>query len=240
MKTDQNNSSFKPKFILFGLITLALYNFLYLFIFGFDGEASFWISYVFANISIIISSVVACSGTNKVRQLTDWIFSLPIIRWCGIYVLAELAVSTLFMILDSLVPWKLTFIIQFLLPVLFMILVLPCFAQRDHIEEVSVETKENVSYIRLMHAKLLALIPRTENEALKKDIEKAADLLRHSDPMSNPSLIAIEQKLSDYVDSLDALVRASNYEAAPPIAKEICLLIAERNQLAIASKLTHH
>ena len=57
--------------------------------------------------------------------------------------------------------------------------------------------------------------------------------------MSNDSLTEIELKLSDYVDKLDAHVRASDFETAAPIAKEICLLISERNQLAIASKLTH-
>ena len=235
-----NTNISKTKFFALGGAAVALYNFLILFMFNFDGEASFWTSLVFANISIILSVVVTYLGIKSVKKMTDWVFSLPIIRWCGIYVVTALVISLIFMLADSYASWKLTFIIQFLLPIFFLILVLPCFAQRAHIEEVNKVTETKVSNLRILHAKLLALVPRCENEAVRKDVEKAADLIRHSDPMSNDSLADIEQKLSNYIDSLDTLVRTGNLEAAAPIAKEVCLLIGERNQLAIATKLTHN
>jgi hypothetical protein len=118
--------------------------------------------------------------------------------------------------------------------------VAPCFTQKNHVAAVREETAVKVSYIRQMNAKLVALLPRSEDAALKKDIEKAADMLRHSDPMSADSLAEIEQKMSAYVDQLDTLVREKNYAEAAPVAKELCLLIEERNQLVIASKLIQH
>ena len=47
------------------------------------------------------------------------------------------------------------------------------------------------------------------------------------------------QRISSYVDSFNALVCSSSYEASVPIDK-IYLLIGERNQLSVDSKLTHH
>jgi hypothetical protein len=154
------------------------------------------------------------------------------------YVIAEIAISTVFMIVSA--SWKIVFIPQFLLAIFFLILVFPCFAQKSHVAEVTRETVVKVSYVRQLNAKLVALIPRAEDSALKKDLEQAADLLRHSDPMSADCLEDIEQKMVATVDQLDTLIRSGNFAAAASPAKEICYLIEERNQLVIASKLTQY
>lgn len=238
MELNYMKNAARRKFLKLAIITVLLYSFLILLVFGFDGGSSFWISFAFANFSIALSYLVSYRSVSSARRLTDWIFSWPIMRWSIIYAIIELIMATVFMIVD--VQWKIVFIPQFLLPILFWILVAPCFTQKNHVAAVREETAVKVSYIRQMNAKLIALIPRSEDAALKKDIEKAADMLRHSDPMSADSLAEIEQKMSAYVDQLDTLVREKNYAEATPIAKELCLLIEERNQLVIASKLVQH
>lgn len=238
MKLDEFKNSKKAKFICLCALSVFLYAFLVLFIFGFKNNASFWISFVFSVLSIVLAYFIAFLGVSSARRLTDWIFSMPIIRWCAIYAAVEIIIATVFMIIN--VPWKVVFLIQFILPILFLVLVVPCFVQKSHVVAVKEETAVKVSYIRSMHAKLVALLPRTEDPAVKKHLEHAVDLLRHSDPMSAKSLVDIERKLSDQVDELDALIRVSKWEEAEPIAKEICLLVEERNQLAIAAKLTQY
>lgn len=231
----------KTKGSIFGFAALALllYECLMFIIFGFDGGLTFWISFAFASLSIILAFAIVGLSISNVKRMTDWIFSWPIVRWGIIYVIIEIILSLVFMILED-TPWRVALVSQLLLTVFLLILVLPCFAQRSHVASVTKETTVKVSYIRLMHAKLLALVPRTENPDVKKDIEKAADMLRHSDPMSADSLREHEKKLSAYVDQLDSMVRDHNYAVAAPLAKEICLLIEERNQLVIASKLIQH
>lgn len=102
------------------------------------------------------------------------------------------------------------------------------------------ETSVKVSYIRQLNAKLIALISRTEDSALKKEMEKATDMLRHSDPMSADSLTEIEEKMSACANQIDSLIREKNYTEAAPLVKEMCLLIEERNQLVIAAKLIQY
>ena len=238
MKLDWFKNSTKGKFMGLSAITVFLYAFLTLVIFGFAGGSSFWISFSFAIISIILAYFVSYLSVNTDRRLTDWIFSLPVMRWCAIYVIVEIIIATVFMILHA--PWKIVFIPQFLLPILFLILVVPCFGQKSHVAEVNRETVVKVSYIRQLNAKLVALIPRIEDSALKKDLEKAVDMLRHSDPMSADTLMELEQKMSDCANKADALIREKNYTEATPLVKEICLLIEERNQLVIAAKLIQH
>ena len=224
----------KSGIALLTVLTMALFAMITLIIAGFDGESNFWISFIFAIISFPLAYFITYLSIKSATKLTDWIFSLPVVRWCVIYVVAALVLSTVFMFFE--LSWKIVFLPQFLLPILFLVIVVPCFAQREHIETVQQETVVKVSYIRQIHAKLTALVPRTEDAAVKKELEKAIDMVRHSDPMSADSLAEIEAKLSAQVDALDTLLRSAQWEAAAPVAKELCLLLAERSQLAIAAK----
>ena len=65
-------------------------------------------------------------------------------------------------------------------------------------------------------------------------------MLRHSDPMSADSLAELEEKIVGSVSALDTLIRASDWNKAALEAKELCLLIGERNQLVIAAKITQY
>ena len=236
-----SNDTMNKKGLVSAVVAAAsavLYSVVMFIIFGFDKGANFWISYVFALVAIILSCTVTYLGFNKARTMTDWIFSIPIMRWCGIYSALAIILSILFALVD--VSWKLVFLVQLALPVLFCVVVFPCFVQKKHMEQVAEQTAAKVSYVRLMHAKLVALLPRVEDAEVKKELDKAVDLLRHSDPMSADSLNDIEQKISSYVDEFDAQVRAAAWEQALPLIKEINMLIHERNQLSIASKMIQY
>ncbi len=238
MKFEVDKQKAKAIFGIFAGITVFLYSFLTFIIFGFDGGSSFWISFAFANVGILLAYFIAYLSVKSAKKLADWVFSFPIIRWCAIYAVVEILTALLFMIIEA--SWQVVFVPQFLLMIFFLVLALPCFLQKSHVEDVKKETAYKVSYIRQMHAKLLVLIPRTEDAELKKTIEKAADMLRHSDPMTADSLIEIEQKLIITINQIDDFVRQGNFQDAMPLAKELCLTIDERNKLAIAAKLTQY
>ena len=238
MKLEQLKNNTKAIFACVTGAIAFLYIFVTLLICGFGGGSSFWISFVFALISIALAGYVSYHSVKAAKKLTDWIFSLPVLRWCLIYVAAEIVLSTVFMIVSA--PWKLVFLLQLLFPILFLILVVPCFFQKSHVAEVNHETRAKVSYIRQMYAKVIALIPRAEDPDVKKELEKAADMLRHSDPMSADSLAELEEKIVGSVSALDTLIRASDWNKAALEAKELCLLIGERNQLVIAAKITQY
>lgn len=225
------------KFAILCTLSIFVYALVTLIIFGFDGKSPFWISFAFGIASISVAYVVSFLSL-KDAEMKDWIFSLPILRWSVVYVFEEIVLSIIFMAFDIL--WKIAFLSQFILLVFFLVIVVPCFFQKKNVKSINEITTTKVSYIRLMYSKLIVLLPRVENDTVKKDIEQAADLLKHSDPMSSDALADIENKMSAYIDRLDELVRAGNIDEAAPVAREIRLLIAERNQLAMATKMIQH
>lgn len=238
MKLDWLKNSTKAKFICLTAITAILYAFVTLLLFGFDRGSSFWISLVFAIGGICLAGLISFQSVCAARRLTDWIFSLPVLRWCVIYAAAEVILATVYMIFTA--PWEMVFLTQFLLPILFLILVVPSFLQKNHVATINQQTAVKVSYIRQIYLKLTALLPRAEDSSVKKELEKAIDLLRHSDPMSADSLFELEQKISKCVEELDVLVRESDWNKAILATKELCMLASERNQLVIAAKITQY
>ena len=96
MKLEKLKNNTKAIFACVTGASALLYIFVTLLICGFGGGSSFWISFVFALISIALAGYVSYHSVKAAKKLTDWIFSLPVLRWCLIYVAAEIVLSTVF------------------------------------------------------------------------------------------------------------------------------------------------
>ncbi len=226
------------KFSIGALVLLAVYIIITLIVCEFRGDTSFWISFAYMCLALFLVSGVSFYASAKLQSLRDWIFSLPIIRWFVLYVCSEFVISLIFMILP--IGWKLPFIIQLLLIVMFGALIGPSITQRKYVEEVHNNTVVKVSFTRELHAKLVSLLPRVEDADLKTTLSECIEALRHSDPMSHESLAELENKIAELIDTLSVQIKASAVEEAKDTCKELKISIAERSQMARAMKLSQY
>ncbi len=226
------------KFSFGGLALLAIYVIITLILCEFKGSSSFWISFTYMCFSFVLVSGMSFFASERFQNLRDWIFSLPIIRWCVMYIGAEFVISLIFMIIP--VGWKVSFIIQLLLLVVFAALVGPSITQRKYIEEVHDDTVKKVSFARELYAKLVTLLPRVEDPHLKASLSESIEALRHSDPMSHENLSELEITISSYVEKLGIQIKNGDVENAKNTCKELNFSIAERSQMARALKLSQY
>lgn len=231
-------NSFGKKFAFGTALAMALYAIITLIISEGQGGVEFWLSFSFMLIAFVCVGGMGLLISNKIRSLKDWIFSLPVIRWCIIYLGCELALSFIFMILP--LGWKLTFITQLLLLVAFSGLVFPSMFQRDYVEKVREETKVKVAFTRTLLAKVTSLSARAEDAALKAALTEASETLRHSDPMSHEELGELEAEISALVDLLESQVKGADTEGAKASCKELGFKLTERSQMARALKLSQY
>lgn len=231
-----NNSG--KKLSLGTVALLALYSIITLVLCEFKGDASFWVSFAYMCLALLLVAGISFYAAAKLQTLRDWIFSLPIIRWCVLYVCLEFVMSLMFMILP--IGWKLPFIAQLLVFVMFGILVGPSITQRKYVEQVHDYTTAKVSFTRILHARSVALMPRVEDAGLKTLLSETVELLRHSDPMSHTSLNELETKITNLLDTLEAQIKSNDAENAKITCKELNFSITERNQVARAMKLSQY
>lgn len=212
---------------ILALIFLA-YN-LTLFVFtGFDHYASFWISYVFMLISFV---VLACVGTllgQRGLMLRDWLFGFPIIKHSVVYLVVEFAVSRIFMAIDS-DSWKLAFVLQFLIMAVYLVFAISCFLAKETITEIEERVAVKTQTIRLLYADMQTAAQGCADAELKPTLEKLAEELRYSDPMSNEALADLERRLANVIGEVKALVLSGQYELAKQNCVTVANLINERN-----------
>lgn len=215
---------------LIGAILFAMYNIILFSICGFAGHrAPFWVSYVFV---LIASGVVAFSVLKLGRSTTvlrDWLFGYPIMYHCALYIALELVASIIFMALDKKLGWGVPFAIQTLLLGIYAVMVLTCFVSKTEITQVHEKVEKKTQHIGLLRADAELLCQKCDDPELKKQMQKLADDIRFSDPMSNERLAALEQELCATVTECSRALDEKNYVLASSLCKKAMLQLSERN-----------
>ncbi|MBQ9519715.1 MAG: hypothetical protein IJR59_07460, partial [Firmicutes bacterium] len=70
----------------------------------------------------------------------------------------------------------------------------------------------------------------------KKLLEKFAEKVKYSDPVSSPALEDIEQRLTDAADEIKTLIDSGNYDDITAKINAADRLLDERNRLCKAEK----
>ncbi len=202
---------------------------------GFDHFASFWVSYVFVLIAFISLACVSSLLGAKGMLLRDWLFGYPIIKHGVIYMVVEFIVSIIFMAADT-DEWKLAFVVQFLLLAVYLVFAVSCFLAKETIQEIEKKVAVKTQTIRLLYAEMYTAAQGCTDETLKPVLEKLAEELRYSDPMSNEALADLEARLGNVVGEVKKLVLSGHFDIAKQYCVTVANLIVERNQKCKALK----
>ena len=116
--------------------------------------------------------------------------------------------------------------IELAITVVYIILLLVSLLGVSYIESNQKLVKKKVFYIRDLKTDIESTLSYVSDPALKKQLEKLAEAIRFSDPMSHASLAEIESELSSVVRSiaLDARTEAGADEIAAKVKKANSLL----------------
>lgn len=107
---------------------------------------------------------------------------------------------------------------------------------RDEIARQDVKLKKDVSHMRALQSKMAAMVRLTQDDSVRRALEKFAEDIRFSDPVSSAALEAVEGDLSACIDDLQQAVLDNDREAALSLEKRAEMLLAERNRLCKLEK----
>ena len=212
---------------ILALVFLA-FNLILFIVAGFEHYAAFWISYVFMLIAFLALGGVGALLGKRGLVLRDWLFGYPIVKHSALYLVAEFVLAVIFMAKDS-EEWKLAFVLQFLVLVVYLVFAISCFLAKETITEVEKRVAVKTQTIRLMYADMQYAAQGCADAELKPTLEKLAEELRYNDPMSNEALAALENRLANVIGEVKALVYAGQFEAAKQNCVTVANLINERN-----------
>lgn len=220
--------------VLLGVV-LVVYNVL-AFALPFPKTAVFAVSYLFSMIAILAQIYVIRTAFYRGEGVKSKFYGFPIAKVGVLYLAIQLIGGLVFMALGLAVPVWLPLVLYVVLLGIAVAGFVAVDAARDEVIRQEVKLEKNVSRMREFQAKGQALVTLNKVPEAARPLEKLAENLRFSDPVSNEALAEIEDRLAECLAQLQSEVSAQKKEQILSLCQQAEQVLAERNQLCKLSK----
>lgn len=218
-------------------VMLVVYNVL-VFAVPFPKNAVFFVSWGFTLLALGVQVYVIRIAFYQEDGAKSKFYGFPIAKIGVVYLFAQVALSLVFMALGLAVsvPVWVPLVLYVVLLGASAVGLVSAEATRDEIARQDMKLKKDVSHMRALQSKMAAMVRLTQDDSVRRALEKFAEDIRFSDPVSNAALEAVEADLSACIDDLQQAVLDDDREAALSLEKKGELLLAERNRLCKLEK----
>ena len=201
----------------------------------FEKTSTFWISFIFGLISIIIGCVIAYYGMNN-EGIKSKIYGFPIFRLGYSYTAIQIFITLIICIICkfSNVPNWIPVVISLILLACTLIGVIAVDNAKAIIEKQELQDSYKTKTIESFRVNIDSLINLSSDSDINKAIEKLADEFKYSDPVSNDAVKEIESLINSKVAEMKKSV--DNRDVSLPLITEISNLLRERNAICKSSK----
>jgi len=208
------------------LIIVAIFN-LVVFVIPFNRGGGFWSGYTFSMLAIVLTVLVSAYAF-KHEGIKSKIYGLPLISLVWRYLIIQLILGLMQMFLDFIpVPFQYGLVVNAILLGLCLIWLIAVETGKDEIIRIDEKVKEKTFYIKSLQIDVEGLAERTSDEPSKKARKDLAETIRYSDPMSNPQLATIENKIEIGIANL---CKTTDSTGIMNYCNELQQLLAERNR----------
>ena len=216
-------------------VVLVVYNVL-AFALPFPKTAVFAVSYLFTMIAILAQIYVIRTAFYRGEGVKSKFYGFPIAKLGVIYLAVQLIAGLVFMALGLIVPVWLPLALYVVLLGIAAAGFVAADAARDEVVRQEVKLEKDVSRMREFQAKGRALVTLNQIPEAARPLEKLAEDLRFSDPVSSEALTEIEDQLAECLAQLQEAVSAQKTEQILSVCQEAERILAERNQLCKLNK----
>ena len=216
-------------------VVLVVYNVL-AFALPFPKTAVFAVSYLFTTIAILAQIYVIRTAFYRGEGVKSKFYGFPIAKLGVIYLAVQLIAGLVFMALGLIVPVWLPLALYVVLLGIAAAGFVAADAARDEVVRQEVKLEKDVSRMREFQAKGRVLVALNQVSEAARPLEKLAEDLRFSDPVSSEALTEIEDQLAECLAQLQGAVSAQKTEQILSVCQEAERILAERNQLCKLSK----
>ena len=207
-------------------IFLIVFNLYFFLLKGTDQPASVWISYASIHLAYLML-LITPYFVRKGSVSAD--YGRPLFVITTSYFFLALIVGVVFIAIS---PESITvaLLVQVTIAAIFAILLLTNLIANeytaDNIERHEIELK----YVKESSSRLDALLKQISDNAIRKKVEKAYDLIHSSQIKSSSSVKTVEQDVISEIDNLENALKQNNIEKIQLTVDKICNLANERNR----------
>ena len=211
-------------------IILVLYCVL-VFVIPFEKNTVFWLSFIFTLIAILAQIYILKIAFRHGESLKSKFYGFPIARVGAIYLAVQLVLGLLCMALGQWIPVWVAAPVYILILALSVIGIMATDAARDEVERQETQKKIDTSFMDNLYLQLSGLAAQCGEPEAKKALEKLAEEVRFSDPVSGESVLSIENEITEAAGALQKALNDKDTAKLTELTSQIKDKLSARNRL---------
>jgi hypothetical protein len=207
-------------------IFLIVFNLYFFLLKGIEQPASVWISYASIHLAYLML-LITPFFVRKGSVSAD--YGRPLFVITTSYFFLALIVGVVFIAIS---PESITvaLLVQVTIAAIFAILLLTNLIANEHTADNIERHEVELKYVKESSSKLDSLLKQISDNAIRKKVEKAYDLIHSSQVKSSIKVQTIEQDVFNEISVLTDLVKNKKFESVEDEVNKICNLAEERNR----------
>ncbi len=198
----------------------------------------FWFSYGFMMMAFVLQIVSTLTGRQQ-DGFEAIFFGIPLFKISIFYFVIATVLSLAFMILTYCsveVPFILMFILECIVLGGFLIAYIFAMTHKNVVVEIDQTIKQNVFSIRTLVSDVEVLAESVEDANLKAKLNRLAEDIKYSDPMSNDVVKELDLQMKDAIAELEVYVADGDAANIESKIKQAQLIVSKRNKRLADSK----
>ena len=186
---------------------------------------TFWVAFLFTVISFVLNTYKWIEYFKINKDLNSKFLNIPILNVSYYYMIVQLVSFLVFKFAYMLPVW-ISIIWNALIIAFALIGFITISSASEYIQSVDEKSKTKVDYIKNLQADVELIATSTDDLKTKEMLDKLAEKIRFSDPVSNELLSDFELQIYENVE----LLKTAEKNDVPVIVGTIEKLITERNK----------
>ncbi len=201
-------------FVLFNVIAFVIPT---------DKTATFWTAYAFSAVAFAVQIPLWKIALGKKDTLKSKFLSIPVIHVGITYLIIQLIAFAAFMIFPTLPVWLAVIVCTIILAI-SALCAISGQAGVNEISRVEEKIKVKRAFIQFLQTDIEMLVESETDAETKAALQKLAEKVRFSDPMSHEMLGELESRISAKVEEIKTAADKKS------LIEEVTTLLTERNK----------
>jgi len=209
------------------IIAMTVFN-VVAFVIPHNSGGVFWCGYIFTMATFLLQILFAFIAFGKADTLKKTFFGLPVAQLGVTYLVLQLiwGLACIFAPIEV----KLAIIVSAVLLGVYLVAIISAVIGRDTVKGIDAKIKVKTFFVKSLLVDVETLSTKAESTEIKDALDKLAETVKYSDPMSNEALQSVEGRISDKYNELESLVTAGDAESVLAICEALDVLFVERNK----------
>ena len=202
----------------------------------FPKNASFWLAYVAELIAIALQVPIFKVAFGGADDLKSKFLGFPTARVGYTYLIIQTILSVMFFSMGWIpVPAWITAVVCVLVLGIMLVCSITADIARQTVQKIEQTTKADTNLMVSLRTRSSQLVNRANDPALKKELERLAENIRYSDPVSSSAITGEEQRLVSALTQLESAV-ASGDSQAIELCRTVQAALDDRNSACKMNK----